>query len=65
MLDIWINKSMTTDAKLKLRAFGSAYTFNTQYCGADMLFFFVKIVQPDTRAGLSDINFKLYNMNMS
>ena len=34
MLGICIKKSLTTDSKLKLRAFTTAYTFNNQYDGA-------------------------------
>ena len=65
MLGLWINKSMTTNVKRKLRDFKSAYTFNAQDYGAAMLFVIVKIVQPDTCSGCSAIKSKLENMKMS
>ena len=64
MLGIYIKNSLTTDTKHKLRAFNSAYTFKTQYDGDVMLFFIVKLVKPDTRAGFSDTKSKLENMKM-
>ena len=44
MLGLWIKNYLTTDDKRKLRDFRSTYTFNTQYDGAAMLFFIVKMV---------------------
>ena len=49
ILVLWIENSFATDVKRKLRAFRSAYTFNTQYDGATMFFAIVKMVRPDTR----------------
>ena len=51
MVGLCIKSSLTTDDKRKLRAFKSAYTFNTQDYGAEMLFVILKTVQLDTRAG--------------
>ena len=59
MIGLWINNSLTTDDKRKLRAFRTAYTFNNQYDGAAMFFVILKMVRPDTREGCSDINTKL------
>ena len=65
MLGLLIKKSLTTDDKRKLRYFRYIYTFNTQYDGAAMFFFIVKMVQPDKHSGFSDIKSKTKNMNMS
>ena len=65
MLGLWINNSLTTDAKLKLRDLRSAYTFNTQDDGYEILFVIEKIARPDTRSGFSDIKYKLENMKIS
>ena len=46
IIDPWINNSLTTDPKHNFRDFRYAYTFNTQYDGAVMLFVIVKSVQP-------------------
>ena len=56
MLILWINKSMTTDPKHKLRTFKSLHTYNKQDDGAAMFFVIVKMVCPDKRAGFLDIN---------
>ena len=55
MLGLWTKKSMNTGDKRKVRSFESAYTFNAQYDGAAMFFVIVKMLQPDTCAGFSDI----------
>ena len=65
MLGLWIKNSLTTDSKRKLRAFNYAYTLNAQDDGATMFFVIVKMVQPDTHSGCSDIKYKLENMKMS
>ena len=64
ILSIWINNSLTNNAKQKLRVFRFAYSFKTQYNGSGMFYAIVRMVQPDTRAGFSDINSKLKNMKM-
>ena len=65
IIGLRINKYLTTDDKINLRAFKSAYTFNSQYYGATICFVIVKIVRPNTHSGCSDIKSKLDNMNMS
>ena len=65
MLGLWIKNYLTTNAKRKLRAFKSTYTFNAQDDGAAIFLVIVKMVQPDTRAGCSDIKYNPENMNMS
>ena len=65
MLGIWIDKSLTTYAKLKLRAFRSAYNTNNQYYGSAIIFVIVKTVPPDICAGFLDIISNLDNMKMS
>ena len=65
VLGIWIDKSLTTYAKRKLRAFRSAYNFNNQYYGSAIIFVIVKKVPPDIWAGFLDIISKLDNMKMS
>ena len=65
MLGLWIKKYLTTDDKRKLRDFKYAYNLNAQDDGAAMLFLIVKMMQPDTHAGCSDIKYKLENMKMS
>ena len=62
---LWVKNSLTTYTNRKLRDFRSEYTLNTQYDGAVMLFVIVKMVQPDTCTGCSDINTNLENMKMS
>ena len=64
MLGLWIKKLLTTYAKHKLRNFRTAYNFNNQ---DDEYSFFVmvKMVRPDTRAGLLDTKSNLETMNMS
>ena len=42
-----------------------SYTFNNQDYGSAMFFVVVKMVQPDTRAGFSDIQKNLETMKMS
>ena len=59
MLGLWINNSLTTDIKLKLRDLRYAYTFNTQDDGYEILFVIEKIAIPDTRSGFSDIKSKM------
>ena len=65
MLGLWIKDSLTTYDKRKLRAFRSAYTFNTQDDGDAMFFAILKMVRPDTCAGCSDIKSNLENTKMS
>ena len=64
MLGLCIKNSLTTDSKRKLRDFKSAYIFNAQDYGAAMFFVIIKMVRPNTRAGLSDIKSKLENMKI-
>ena len=56
---------MTTDEKHKINDLRSAYTFNTQDDESEMFFVIVKMVQPSTHAGFSDIKSNLWNINMS
>ena len=49
---------------IKLRYFKSAYTFNSKDDRYEMFYAGVKMVQPDTHAGYSDIKYKLENMKM-
>ena len=65
IIGLFMKNYITTDAKRKLRAFRSEYTFNTQDDGSEMLFVVLKMVQPDTCAGCSGIKCKLENMKMS
>ena len=65
MLGLWINNSLTTDAKHKLKAFKSSYTFKAKYDGATILFVVVKNVLPGTHARFSDIKSDLENMKVS
>ena len=65
ILGLSIKNSLNTNAKSKLKDFKSTYTFNAQYDGYAMFFVILKMVRPDTRAGLSDIKYNLENMNMS
>ena len=65
MLGLYIKNSLTTDTKRNSRDFKSAYKFNNQDDGAEMLFVNVKLVQPDTHAGYPDIKSKMENMKMS
>ena len=51
IIGIWINNLTTTDAKRKLRAFRTAYTFKTQDYGDVIFFCPLKMVRPETRAG--------------
>ena len=64
ILGLCIKNFLTTDVNLKLRYFGNSYTFNTQDDGAAIFFVIFKMVQPDTRAGLSDLKSNLDNMKM-
>ena len=59
VLGLWIKNYLTTNAKHKIRDFESAYTFNDQYDGAATIFVILKIVQPDTLTGWSDIQYNL------
>ena len=59
ILVLWINNSLTTEDKLKLRAFRTSCTFNNQYDRSTMFSFVVKILPLDTRSGCSDIKTKL------
>ena len=43
--------------------FSTTYTFNTQDDGDAIFFVIVKMVRSDTYAGLSEIKYKLDNMN--
>ena len=65
MIVLSIKNSLTTDAKIKLRAFGNSYTFNNQYYGAAMFSIIVKMVPPDTRAECSDIKSNMDTMKIS
>ena len=65
MLELWVKNFLATDAKWMWRAFRTAYTFNTQYDGAGIIFVIVKMVRPDTHAGWSDIKYKPDTTNMS
>ena len=65
ILGLCIKNSLTTDTKRNSRDFKSAYKFNNQDDGAEMLFVNVKLVQPDTHAGYPDIKSKMENMKMS
>ena len=64
MLNLYIKNSLKTDAKHKLRAFNTPYTYNNQDYGATIFFVIVKIVHPNTRAGWSDIKKNLETMRM-
>ena len=44
MIGLWINNSLTANAKRKLRAFKYAYSFNSKDYGATMFLVIVKIV---------------------
>ena len=63
-LGLWINSSLTTYAKLKLRAFRSSYTFNSQDYLSAMLFVVIKMVLTVARSRFSDIKKKLDTMKM-
>ena len=65
MLGLWIKKLLTTDEKLIIRAFRTAYTFNNQCYGSIIIFVIVKTVLPDTHKGCSDIKSNMDTMNMS
>ena len=41
MLVLWINISIATDEKCKLRAYKTSYNYNSQYDGSAMLFSFL------------------------
>ena len=64
MLGLWIKNPLTTNAKRKLMDLNFTYTFNAQDDGVAMFFVIVKMVQPDTREGWSDIKYKLEHTNM-
>ena len=55
MLIMWIRKSLTTDAKHKLKFYNNYYAYTVQDDGDKMFFFIVKMVHPDTSEVLSDI----------
>ena len=46
ILFLWIKNSMTTDAKLKLRAFKNSYTYKNQNYRSATFFFIVKNSAP-------------------
>ena len=64
-LGLCIKDYLKTDAKRKLRAFRSEYTFNNQDDGAVIFFVILKMVRPDTHTGCSDIKYNLEKMKMS
>ena len=59
MIVLWINNLLITDATRTLMDFSFAYTFNTQEDGVAMFFVVVKMLQPDTCTGFSDIKSNL------
>ena len=65
MIGLLVKNPLVTDENLKLRDLKSAYTFNSKDDRYEMFFVSVKMVQPDTRAGYSDIKYKLENMKIS
>ena len=65
ILILWIKNSLTTDAKLELRAYKNSYAYNNQNYGAAMFFVIVKMVRPDTCARCSYIKTKLETMKIS
>ena len=65
MLGLWINNSLTTNAKRKVMAVNSEYTFNTHDDGDTMFFVIVNMVQTDTHTGCSSIKSKLEDMKTS
>ena len=65
MLVIWINKSLKTDGKSRLRYFRNEYILKNQYDGAAMFFATLKMLCADIRAGLSDIKYNMDTMKMS
>ena len=54
MLSLWIKKSLTTYAKLKLRASKISYTYNNQDDGYAIFFVIIKMVCLGTLTRLSD-----------
>ena len=59
MISLYMKNVLTTDVKRKLRDFNSTYNLNTQDDGAAIFFVILKMFQPDTHAGCSDINSNL------
>ena len=65
ILSLWNKNLLATDAKHKLRAYKTSYSYNSQDDGAVMFFVIVKMVHPDTLSSCSDINTKLEKMKLS
>ena len=64
ILGIYVKNSLTNDDKRKWSTFKTSYTYNNQDDGYTMSFVIVKMVHPDTCAGLSDIKSNTETMRM-
>ena len=64
MIILYINNSLATDAKFKLKSFKTSHTYNNQDDVTVVFYVMVKMLRPDTFSGFSDINRNLETMRM-